>query len=64
MDVLKLLIEIDTTVRTWEPDGKGTLDRRHRLVTRGWRPQDCDRIADYTARVERWVVAGIDLLTP
>lgn len=61
-DVLALLIEVDTAVGVWEPDGKGTIDRLHLLTGRGWRPQDTRLIDDYCGQIERWVLAGTELL--
>ena len=61
--ILALLVEIDATVGSWV-DGKGTVDRLHVLVDRGWRPQDCELIGDYCSSLERWVLAGTELLDP
>lgn len=62
IDVLTLLVDVDTTVAGWEPDGKGTLDRLHQLSARTYRPQDCGLIEDYCAQIERWVLAGAELI--
>ena len=60
--ILQLLVEIDTAVSSWEPDGKSTIDKLHQLVDRGWRPQDTRLIDDHCAQIERWVLAGTELL--
>lgn len=62
-DVLALLVEIDAAVGSWQPDGKGTVDRLHQLAGRAFRPQDCDLIGDYCSTMERWTLAGTELLT-
>ena len=59
---LAWLIEVDATVAGWEPHGKGTVDRLHALAARGWRPMDCDLIAGYCDRLERWASAACELL--
>jgi hypothetical protein len=65
VDVLALLLEVDGTVTGWTPGGKGgTTDRLHQLAGRGWRPQDCQRIAFYTGELQRWVLTAEGLLTP
>ncbi len=60
--VLALLVDIDTTVAAWESDATGTTERLHQLAERGWRPQDCDLLAGYCDRLQRWVVAAAELL--
>lgn len=63
IDVLTLLLDVDATVAGWEPDTKGgTPERLRALVGRGRRPQDCELIDDYCARLERWVLTATDLL--
>ena len=62
-DVLALLVEVDAAVGSWQPDGKGTVDRLHLLAGRGWRPQDCAVMDDYSARIERWVLTAAEVLT-
>ena len=59
--ILQLLVEVDTAVCSWT-DGKGTVDRLHVLVDHGWRPQDCELIGDYGGQIERWTLAGAELL--
>ena len=63
IDVLTLLVAVDSTVAAWTPDGKGdTVDRLHQLTSHGWRPQDValmDRISD---AIGKWVVAASELL--
>ena len=49
VDTLVLLVDIDTAVATWEPHGKGTIDRLHQLAGRPWRPQDCVSCSTLTA---------------
>ena len=61
-DVLALLVEIDAAVASWQPDGKGTVDRLRLLAGRGWRPQDCELIDDHCAQLERWTLTGTELL--
>jgi hypothetical protein len=62
VDILVVLVDVDRTVGSWVPDGKGTVDRLHQLAARGWRPQDCGRIDAYSGRIERWVVLAAELL--
>ena len=62
--ILALLVEVDGVVRSWDPDGKDTTSRLHALVDRGWRPQDCEVLDGYVATIERWVLAGTELLAP
>jgi hypothetical protein len=64
LDALALLVEIDTAVRSWCPDGKGTTDRLHQLIGRGYRPQDVTLITGYSDRLQGWVIATTDLLLP
>jgi hypothetical protein len=64
LDALALLVEIDTAVRSWCPDGKGTTDRRHQLIGRGYRPQDVALITGYSDRLQWWVIATGELLAP
>jgi hypothetical protein len=65
VDVLALLLEIDHTVCAWTRAGKGgTIDRLHRLVVAGWRPQDCRLIGFYTSEIGRWVITAEELLAP
>ncbi|MGE5697104.1 MAG: hypothetical protein ACM4D3_18300 [Candidatus Sericytochromatia bacterium] len=65
VDVLALLIEVDGTVTRWTPEEKvGTVERLRSLTARGWRPQDCSTIDEYCGQLERWVLAGTDLLDP
>ena len=61
--MLALLVAIDTTVGTREPDGKDTVDRLHQLSGR-WRPQDTALLDDYAARLQRWTLAAAELLGP
>jgi ribosomal protein S27AE len=63
-DVLALLVEVDAAVAGWEPAKGDTVDRLHALAARGWRPQDCSTIDDYSSALERWVLAGAELLDP
>ncbi len=63
VEVLGLLIDIDTTVAGWEPHGKGTLERFQLLAGRAWRPQDCDLLDGYSSTVERWVLAAAEVVT-
>ncbi len=60
IDVLNLLLDIDSTVGGWEPAGQGTTDRLHQLAARGWRPQDCSVLESYCAQLQRWVIADGD----
>jgi hypothetical protein len=64
LDVLMLLIEIDTTVGGWEPHGKTTIERLHELAARGWRPQDCELIDGYCGRLQHWALTVAELLAP
>lgn len=61
--VLALLVDVDTTVGSWEPNGKSTVDRLRLLAGRGWRPQDCALIDGYSDQLERWAVSAAELLT-
>ena len=60
-DVLDLLVAIDTTVGSWS-EGKGTVDRLQQLVGRSWRPQDCALLEGYSGQLQRWTLAGTELL--
>ncbi len=62
--VLELLCAIDATVGSWEPHGKGAIDRLHQLAARSWRPQDCELIDGYCAQLQRWAVDAAGLLGP
>lgn len=63
VDALTLLVEIDKAVASWE-SGKGdTVDRLHRLASRGFRPQDCALIDGYCDALERWALQAVELLT-
>ena len=63
VDVLTVLIDIDRAVAGWEPEGKGdTVERLHQMVGRGWRPQDCGLLDDYSAALEGWVLGAAELL--
>jgi hypothetical protein len=61
-DVLALLVAIDRTVGSWEPNGKGTVDRLHQLAGRGWRPQDCALLENYCDEIGGWVLAAAEML--
>lgn len=39
------------------------MDRLHRIVGRGWRPQDCGLIDSFCDELERWTLAAVELLT-
>ena len=54
VDVLTLLVDIDATVGSWEPDAKGTLERLRQLAARGFRPQDCALLDGYSAVGACW----------
>jgi hypothetical protein len=60
--VLTLLIDVDRAVAGWEPDAKGTVERLHQLVARGWRPCDTTAMGGYASRIEQWVIAAAELL--
>ena len=61
--ILTWVIEVDAAVGSWEPHGKGTVDRLHQLAGRGFRPQDCELLIDgYCGQIERWTLAGTELL--
>ena len=63
VDVLALVVDIDTAVAGWEPEGKGgTVERLHTLTARGFRPQDCELLDGYCHTIERWVIAAAELL--
>jgi transposase InsO family protein len=62
LDVLGWLVEVDRVVGSWEPDGKGTVQRLRQLAGRGFRPQDCAVIDCYTGRIEGWVLVAAELL--
>jgi hypothetical protein len=64
LDVLALLVEIDAAVRSWCPDGKGTTDRLHQLIGRGYRPQDVALITGYSDRLQGWAITTTELLQP
>jgi hypothetical protein len=59
---LALVVEIDTMVGAWEPDGKGTVGRLHQLAGHGWRPQDCELLEGYSTQVEKWLIGAGELL--
>jgi predicted RNA-binding Zn-ribbon protein involved in translation (DUF1610 family) len=62
-DVLVWLIDVDRAVAGWEPDTKGgTIERLRALAGRSYRPQDCGLLGDYSTQIERWVIAGAELL--
>jgi hypothetical protein len=61
IEILSLLIAIDTTVSGWEP-GKTTLDRLHEHAARSFRPQDCALIDEHCGQLEHWAVEGERLL--
>ena len=63
IDVLALLIEVDTTVAGWEPHGKDTSGRLQQLAARGRRPQDCEFIDGYCDRLQAWAQTVADQLT-
>ncbi|HEX9176001.1 MAG TPA: hypothetical protein VF874_07870 [Mycobacterium sp.] len=56
------MVAIDGTVGSWEPHGKGTVDRLHQLAGRGWRPQDCAVLDDYSGQLQRWTLTAAELL--
>ena len=62
VDTLVLPVDIDTAVATWEPHGKGTIDRLHQLAGRPWRPQDCELLNTYRGQLQRWVLDATELL--
>ena len=63
IDVLNLLVAIDTAVAEWEPGEKGsTVDRLHALAGRKFRPQDCQLLDDYSDRIEGWALSAAELL--
>jgi hypothetical protein len=65
LDALALIVEVDRTVATWEPNTKGsTIDRLHQLIGRGYRPQDVALITGYSDRLQWWVIASTELLQP
>jgi hypothetical protein len=61
-DVLTWLIDVDTTVARWEPDGKTTVERLRQLAARTFRPQDCGLIDGYRRLLERWALSAAELL--
>jgi hypothetical protein len=32
------------------------------LIGRGWRPQDCDLLDDYSDHIEAWTLTAVELL--
>jgi hypothetical protein len=63
IDVLTLVVEVDTAVAGWTPDDKGgTVERLHTLTGRGFRPQDCAVLDGYSGQLERWVLRAAELL--
>ncbi len=59
---LDLVVAIDCCVERWEPGKGDTVDKLHRLVGQGWRPQDTTLMDDISARLERWTVEASQLL--
>jgi hypothetical protein len=65
LDALALIVEVDSTVATWEPNTKGsTIDRLHQLIGRGYRPQDVALITGYSDRLQWWAITTTELLAP
>ena len=62
VDVLTLVVDIDTAVAAWEPGKGGTVDRLHALTGRGFRPQDYQLLDGYCDQLERWAIAAAELL--
>jgi hypothetical protein len=60
--VLALLVDIDQAAAAWEPKEPDTLARLRATAERDRRPQDCDLIDGYTARVEGWTLQAVDVL--
>ena len=59
---LDVLVAVDCCVARWEPGKGDTVDRLHRLVGRGWRPQDCDVIDGMCRQLERWTLDAAQLV--
>ncbi len=59
---LDLVVAVDCCVERWEPGKGDTVDRLHRLVDRGWRPQDVAAMDAISGQLERWVVEASQLL--
>lgn len=60
--VLALLVEVDSVVASWEPDAVGTVDKLHKLIGRGWRPQDVATMDDFAEQLEKWTVDASELV--
>ncbi len=60
--VLALLVEVDAVVASWEPDAVGTVDKLHKLIGRGWRPQDVSKLDSYSEQLEKWTADASELL--
>ncbi len=60
--VLALLVEVDSVVASWESDAVGTVDKLHKLVGRGWRPQDVATMDSFAEQLEQWTVDASELV--
>jgi acetyl esterase/lipase len=63
-DALDLRIEIDDTVKGWEPGGASTPAGLRQLTGRRYRPQDTRTLEEIAGTVESWAVAIRSLLDP
>ncbi|MCA9843239.1 MAG: hypothetical protein KC491_01180 [Dehalococcoidia bacterium] len=64
VDVLDLKNAIITQLADWEPTRVATINKVDLIETRGWRPQDCERIHTIAATMESWAVSIEALLRP
>ncbi len=60
--VLALLVEVDTVVASWESDAVGTVDKLHKLIGHGFRPQDVSRLDSYSEQLEKWATDASELV--
>lgn len=62
LNALSLLCEIDQAAGDWNSEEKTTADRLKQLAARDWRPQDCEKLDEYSRRIEQWVVSASEIL--
>ena len=65
-DAVDLQVEIDDTVRVWQPEHQAatTPARLRVLAACSWRPQDTHDVEKIAGRVESWTVSVQSLLNP
>lgn len=60
-DVLDWLFRVDSEVSSWAP-GRGTVGALRSLSEKSFRPQDCDRLDDWSDRLGDWAKSAQELL--